>query len=156
MRFIGDFYVKPDQKARTRIQTAERILVRGTRRKPQAPRDVFIQSGPRGILVNWRFPSGYRGDIVGWRVYKDDENSLFCELHDTNTVQHFIETTAGSAPPVVNVFVSSFNSLGIESPKVQAQGSAIAEAGAPIMPHTPPTYTKTYGSGGGTGRYNTY
>jgi len=145
MRYLGDFYLPPAQAQAERIKTAERLRVRGTSRSPLSPRDVFLQSGPRGILVNW-LPPQRNADITGWRVYKDNENSLFAEIHEPSTTQHFIEATAGTTPPVTNVFVSSLNKLGIESPLVMAQGKAIAETGAPAMPITPPTFTTKYTS----------
>lgn len=140
MRYLGDWYTTSDKKQSERIKTTERMEVRGTRQKPDAPRDVFLQSGPRGILVNWR-PPQVPDDVAGWRIYKDDELSLFAEIHEPATTQHFIEATAGASPPVTNIFVSSINKLGIESGnRVQAQGSASVEASAPTMPSTPPTY----------------
>lgn len=145
MRFLGEWYVPVSQKPAERVKTAERMKVRGTSRSPAPPRDVFVQSGPRGVLVNWR-PSQKAPDIIGWRIYKGDENSLFAEIHEPSTTQHFIETTAGSSPPVENIFISSINKLGIESATVQAQGAALTEAGAPIMPDTPPTFNKTFTS----------
>jgi hypothetical protein len=137
-----------------RAQAADMVRTRGTGRVPGLPRDVFLQPGPRGILVNWLPPAGQSSDIVGWRIYKDDETKLFADLKDASTTQHFIEATAGTTPPVTNIFVSSVSNLG-ESPKVQAQSAAIAETGAPTMPVTPPTYTTPYTrivvGGGGSG-----
>lgn len=133
----------PTQRQAARSQAADMVRARGTGQKPQPPRDLFAQSGPRGILFNWRKANGFTDDISGYRIYKDDENTLFAEVHDPRTTQHFIESTAGSTPPVVNLFVSSVNNLGVESAKVQIQASAISEAGAPTMPTTPPTYTYT-------------
>ena len=143
MRFLGEWYTPIDKKPVERIKTAERMKVRGTSRGPQPPRDVFVQSGPRGVLINWR-PPIQNADIAGWRIYKDDEKSLFAEVHEPNTTQHFVEATAGSTPPVGNFFVSAINKLGKESSIVQVQGAATAEASAPTMPSTPPTYTTPY------------
>jgi hypothetical protein len=141
-----------EQRQVARTQAADMVRARGTGKKPLPPRDVFLQSGPRGILVNWLPAVGFTSDIAGWRIYKDNETSLFAEIRDPNTTQHFVETTSASTPPVTNVFVSSINKLGVESTLIQAQGSAVAEAGAPVMPPTPPTFTTPYTSGaGGTG-----
>lgn len=137
-----------EQKQIARAQARDMILTRGTAQRPQPPRDIILQSGPRGLLVTWNLPAGLNTDIQRWRVYKDNENTLYAEVNDRGTRQHFIEVTAGSTPPVVNVFVSSLNALGIESQKVQAQGQAATEAGAPTMPSVPPGYTAA-GSGGG-------
>lgn len=134
------------QRQVARSQAQDMVIARGTGRPPIAPRDVFVQSGPRGILVNWRLGAGYTADIAGFRIYKDDENSHFADILDPNTKQHFIEATSGSTPPVTNIFVSAINSLGVESPKVQAQSQALTEAGAPSMPSTPSTYNNSFGS----------
>lgn len=139
------------ERQASRAQAADVVRTRGTSKVPGMPRDVFIQSGPRGILVNWLAPVGLSSDIAGWRIYKDDEMKLFADLKDPRTTQHFIETTSGATPPVTNIFVSAVNALGLESAKVQAQGAAAAESGAPSMPSTPPTYTTPFdrGSAGG-------
>jgi len=144
-----------EEKQTTKAQAADLVRTRGTSQAPQRPRDLFAQAGPRGILLNWLPPSGFSSDIAGWRIYKDDETKLFAEIRDAQVTQHFIESTAGTTPPVVNLFVSSFNRAGIESPKVQIQGTSLAETGAPSMPSTPPTYTTPYsGSSGNTGGRN--
>lgn len=130
------------QKQNARAQADDMTKVRGTARIPGQPRDVFAQSGPRGVLLNWRLPAGLSSDVAGFRIYKDDETKLFAEIKDPTTTQHFVEVTAGSSPPTTNFFVSSINGLGIESKPVMIQSSATVEAGAPSMPVTPPTYTK--------------
>ncbi len=132
------------QRQAARATAKDSTVVRGTGRTPPAPRDLLAQAGPRGVLLNWRPGARPTTDIGGWRIYKDDENSLFAELKDPGTTQHFIEATAGTTPPITNFFVSSFNKLGVESQKVQIQSSALVEAGAPTMPSTPPTYTVPY------------
>lgn len=141
------------ERQNSRAQAADVVRTRGTSRVPGVPRDIFVQSGPRGILVNWLPPANFSSDIAGWRIYKDDETKLFAEIKDAHTTQHFIEATSGSTPPTVNIFVSSINALGVESPKIQAQGTAVVETGAPVMPATPPTYTVPYTvpQGGGSG-----
>lgn len=137
-----------EQRQLAKSQAKDIILTRGTAQKPQPPRDIVVQSGPRGVLVTWDLPSGFNTDIQRWRVYKGDENTLYAEIMDRGTRQHFIEATAGSVPPATNIFVSSLNNLGVESQKVQAQGQASVEAGAPSMPSVPPGYTDG-GAGGG-------
>lgn len=135
-----------EQRQVVKAQAADIVRSRGTGRTPGVPRDISLQSGPRGILVNWRGPDGFRDDIAGYRIYKGDENTLYAEITDPNTTQHFIETTAGSSPVVTNIMVSSINKLGVESPKtIPMQSQASVEAGAPAMPNTPPTYTDAGG-----------
>jgi hypothetical protein len=134
-----------EERQVARAQASDMVRTRGTGKVPGPPRDVFLQSGPRGLLVNWRMPAGLTSDIAGFRIYKDNEGALFAEIRDPSTTQHFIETTAGSTPPTANIFVSSINKLNVESSLVQAQGSALVEAGAPSMPSTPPSYQGSHG-----------
>jgi len=140
-----------EQKQQAKMQSRDIVLTRGTAQRPQPPRDIIAQSGPRGVLLTWNLPAGFNTDIQRWRVYKDDENTLFADINDRGTRQHFIETTAGATPPVTNYFVSSINSLGVESQKVQVQGIAAVESGAPTMPSVPPGYTAGGSGGGNTG-----
>lgn len=134
----------PQQRFVARSQAADMTIARGTAQKPLPPRDLFVQSGPRGVLLNWRPSAGLNTDIAGWRVYTPTEDSLYAELKDPNTNSHFIEVTAGTTPPTVNFFVSSINKLGNESAKVAILGSATSEAGAPTMPTKPPSYSTNY------------
>ena len=126
-----------------RTQARDMTIARGTGLKPAPPRDIFTQPGPRGVLLNWRAPAVVQ-EVAGYRIYKDDENSLFAEIKDPTTTQHFIESTAGSTPPVTNFFISTFSKLGQESARIQIQAAATVEAGAPTMPSTPPTYGKQF------------
>ena len=130
-----------NEKFNARIQLASVVSTRGTTKVPKPPRDLFTQPGPRGILLNWRFPDGYSADIAGWRIYKGDENSLFAEIRNPLTTQWFVESTAGSAPPTVMLFVSSFNKVGVESLKMSTSGVASAETGAPATPTTPTAFS---------------
>ena len=139
------------QRYVARSTARDLTLTRGTSRKPYPPRGVMCQSAPRGLLVTWNLPAGFNNDIQRWRVYKNDENTLYQEIADRGTRQCFVETTAGSSPPVTNVFVSSINNLGVESAKTPAQGAALTEAGAPAMPNPPPEYNDGGAGGGNTG-----
>lgn len=139
-----------EQRQVARAQARDMTLTRGTAQLPSAPRDIICQSGPRGMLVTWNLPAGFNADIQRWRVYKDDENTLYSEVNDRGTRQCFVETTAGSAPIVTNVFVSSVNALGQESVKIQAQGKASVESGAPSMPSVPPGFNSGAAGGGNT------
>lgn len=134
-----------EERQVARAQAADMNRTRGTSQKPQPPRDLIAQQAPRGIFITWSLPNGFNADIQRWRVYKDTETSLYAESNDRGTRQCLIETTAGATPPTVNIFVSSVNSLGVESQKVQIQGTAATEAGAPSMPSPPPGYTNLGG-----------
>jgi hypothetical protein len=133
-----------NEKLNARVLATTLTITRGTTKVPSPPRDLFVQPGPRGILLNWRFPEGYTADIAGWRVYKGDEQSLFAEIRDPLTTQWFVESTAGTTPPNVMLFVSSFNKIGVESTKLSVTGSATAETGAPSTPTTPPIFSAPF------------
>jgi|SRR5580704_1141845 hypothetical protein len=151
---LRSYGIRQDAQQKTVAKATARdlTLTRGTAQVPQPPRELIAQSGPRGILVTWSLPSGLNTDIQRWRVYKGDENTLYADINDRGTRQCFVEATAGATPPVTNIFISSMNMLGVESPKVQVQGAAIAEAGAPAMPSVPPGYTSGNSGGGSKGR----
>jgi hypothetical protein len=161
MRYPGKWPAKgmaPVDNIAERVKAADLIRVRGTPKIPPPPRDVVAQSAPRGIFLTWNLPTAYY-DIVGWRIYKNDELTLFGEIHDRGTRQEFVETTAGSPSVTTNCFVSAINRYGKESVKVQVQGAAANEAGSPTMPNTPPQFNKGWAGGGntttGSGRYRT-
>lgn len=165
MRYLGNLFgysANPVQRQALRQQQTDILRIRGTAQIPPPPREVTVQSAPRGIFLSWSEPDPRDENarfIAGWRIYKDDDRTLYEEIRDRATRQKFIEATAGSAPPTTNVFVSSINALGKESASVQAQGAAIAETGAPTMPASPAEYTTTYSGGGdrnsGYGKYQT-
>lgn len=135
----------PADKQAERNKALDSLRTRGTPRIPDPPRDVIAQPGSRGVLLAWGLPAVFF-DIVGWRIYKGDENTLYHELRDRGTRQMFVEATAGTTPPNNNFFISSMNAFGKESQKVQIQGKATAETGAPSMPGAPPGYTSGAGS----------
>lgn len=138
--------MSPGQKFNARVQAADLTRTRGTKTLPQPPRDIIAQSAPRGLLVTWNYPV-VNQDIQRWRVYKGDESTLFAEIKDRGTRQCFVDATAGVSPPTVNIFVSSMNSAGVESARIQVQGKAIAEIGAPTLPTSPPEYNSVNSGG---------
>lgn len=142
MRFPGTWPAKGQQvnMPNERQKTMDFLRTRGTAKRPQAPRDLIAQSGPRGVLLTWNNPQRFT-DIVGWRIYKTDENTLYTEIRDRGNRQCFVESTAATTSPVSNFFVSSLNALGKESTKIQSQKAALNESGSPTMPGSPPGYT---------------
>jgi len=154
MRFIGQW---PGQGVPVNITTERQkaldaLRSRGTLKLPQAPRDVIAQSASRGVFLTWGLPQVYF-DIVGWRIYRGDENTLFTEIRDRGNRQCFVEATASATSPVTNFFVSSINQLGRESQKVQVQQAAANESNVPANPPTPPGYTNySVDRSSGTGR----
>ena len=154
MRFIGQW---PGQGVPVNITTERQkaldaLRSRGTLKLPQAPRDIIAQKASRGVFLTWGLPQVYF-DIVGWRIYRGDENTLFTEIRDRGNRQCFVEATASATSPVTNFFVSSINQLGRESQKVQVQQAAANESNVPANPPTPPGYTNySVDRSSGTGR----
>lgn len=108
----------------------------GVTARPQPPRNLQPQSGSRKVLVTWDAPIVADG-IVGYKIYTNNEGSLLDTLYDPNVRQYSAPASAGSSPPTKNIFISSF-SKNSESVKVQIQGKASVEAGAPADPSVPP------------------
>lgn len=154
MRFPGKWPAKgmtPDDLQRERQLTLDRLRDRGTAKRPLPPRELIAQPAPRGVFLTWSLPERNYQDIVGWRVYKNDENTLYHDLADRGVRKLFVEATAATVSPKFNMFVSSLNGLGKESPKIQIQGAAANESGAPTMPGVPPGYNSGGAGGGDTG-----
>lgn len=136
----------PADKMQARLQTVDFIRQRGTAKVPPPPRDLQAQASSRGILVTWAMPDSDQNLISGWKIYKDDDNTLFASISDRGARQYLIPATAGSSPPTVNIFISSVNPLGLESNRVQIQGSSTAETGAPSVASAPPGFSDGNGS----------
>lgn len=111
------------------------VKANGPSSRPNPPRNLQAQSGSRKVLVTWDTPIVSDG-IVGYKIYKDNEGSLLDSVYDPNVRQYPVPASSGSTPPSVNIFVSSFTKRD-ESIKVQVQGAATAEAGAPADPKPP-------------------
>lgn len=144
--YSGTKIQTPDERWQTRQQVTDFVRQRGTEKPPAPPRDIIPQSSSRGVFLVWALPPGQNQDIAGWRIYKDDENTLLDKIPDRGTRKYFVPASSGSTPPTINIFVSSVNSLGVESAKVQVQAKATAETGAPSIPSVPTGYTQGGGS----------
>lgn len=142
---------RPMTKAE-RLMFDQQVANQGSPRRPDPPRDVFVQSGSRKVLLTWKLPP-HSDDIRRWRIYRDTEKNLVMEVADRGTRQMYLDVSAGTTPPTYNFFVSSVNAAGVESVKVQVQGKATAETGAPSDPPPPPGYTNE-SSGGGDKTFN--
>lgn len=118
----------------------------GTTARPQPPRNLQAQSGSRKILVTWDAPI-VAGGILGYKIYTDNEGSLLDSIYDPNVRQYSVPASAGSSPPTKNIFISSI-SKNSESVKVQIQGKASVEAGAPSDPSVPPASAASGTTGG--------
>lgn len=141
------YQAEPAKRYALRSQSVDMVIARGTSKKPLPPRDIIPQSGVQGVLVSWSLGAGFTGDINGWRIYKDDENTLYASIRDKGTRQYFVPASSGASPENINIFVSSINALGVESQKVQVQGKSLP-TGSTTVPSSPPGFTSG-GSGGG-------
>lgn len=143
--YMNPSELSQSQVYRTRQQATDFIRQRGTSDQPGAPRDIIVQASALSVLISWSLPAGDSSDISGWRVYTPDEGTLAPggSIQDRGVRQLSVPGTSGLA---LNVFVSSVNALGVESTKVQAQGTSAAFAGAPPVPSAPPGYSSTGGS----------
>ena len=158
MRFVGQWPGQgvPVNITNERQKALDMLRGRGTLRRPQAPRDLIAQPGSRGVFLTWGLPQVFF-DIVGWRIYKDNENTLYTEIRDRGNRQCFVEATAAATSPITNFFISSINQLGRESQKVQVQKAAANESSVPAMPPPPPGYTSYSNDlSSGTGRIRLY
>lgn len=146
MRFTGKWPSKalPVDMAKERQSTMDFIRNRGTAKRPDPPRDVIAQSSSRGVLLSWNNPQIFF-DVIGWRIYKGDENTLYAENRDRGSRQCFVECTAGTASPMNNFFISSINQLGKESQKIQVQQAALNESGAPATASSPSGFSSYSG-----------
>lgn len=130
------------ERQNARAQAADIVRTRGTSRTPQAPISLAAQPGPQNLLVTWDYPP-VNSDIQKWRVYKNDENTLFTEISDRGNRQCVVFGT--NAVPL-NVFVSSVNAFGMESPKAFVQGTPSAATAA--VPGVPSGYNSVASGGG--------
>lgn len=126
-------------RALDRQQAANQIRSQGTPRLPQAPRDVQVQSAAGGVQVSWKLPTTH-DNVAGWRVYLNTETNLAAQIRDKGTRQIFIPLGSGPTPPMVNIMVSSFTTLGRESGKVIKQGGPAVQTTATTVPSVPPGY----------------
>lgn len=136
----------PDGTYLTRDAAKTFISVNGTQDIPPAPRTLQAQSGSRKVLVTWDLPAK-KDDISGWKIYTGTENGLLDTVRDGSVRQYAVPASSGATPSTQNIFISSFNIAGIQSKKVQVQGTASVEASAPPDP-TPPAGSPASGDTG--------
>jgi hypothetical protein len=112
-----------------RRDISDRILTRGTGRRPDPPRDVFFQSGSRGGLITWKLPV-VNWDVAGYRIYKDTENNLYEEIKDRGRRQEYIElSAAASSPLVITAIARASNVVTVTVNNSYRQGDSIVVAG---------------------------
>jgi hypothetical protein len=108
---------------------------------------VQLQATSGGVLVTWKLAEDSDGQEL-WRVYSPDDTTVFEEMADRAKRQCIVQA---SSEAVVNVFVSALNVYGMESQKVQAQGTAATWTGQPPAASPPPGYQEEESGGGDTG-----
>jgi hypothetical protein len=132
--------------ASARVSAVTQIRAHGSARRPKAPRDILVQPGPGGVLVQWKLPADF-GNITGWRICVGTENNLAIDIRDKGTRQYFVPLTSGAVPPVTNLFLSAVNGF-VESPKVQVQVQALPDATSPgPIPDPVPGYDGQFHGG---------
>jgi len=129
--------------------------VAGARKRPLPPRNLVAQGGSLQILLTWNAPQR-NDDVTGYRIYKDNESNLIHVVTDPNTRQFTVSVPANTS---VGLYVSSVNSLGVESIKVAVIGKSNTDqyvvtgttgGTGGSTPPRPPGY-ENEPTGGGTG-----
>jgi hypothetical protein len=131
----GNYLERSAEKQRV----ASHLRVRGSVRRPDAPRDAAAQPASRGVLLTWKLPQ-FHDDVAGWRVYMNTESNLVSQIRDKGTRQIFVPLSTSATPTPVNLMVCAFSTLGRESAKIIIQATPLAETGAPAIPVPPPGY----------------
>lgn len=107
----------------------DKIVSRGTSKQPEAPRDLQFQTGSRGGLLTWKLPVS-SADVSGYRVYKDDEASLYEEIQDRGRRQEYIELTATPSGSVaITAIARAANIVTVTVAKVVRKGDSVVVAG---------------------------
>jgi hypothetical protein len=131
-------------------------VLAGSRKRPDPPRSLISQSGSLEALITWNAPQKF-ADIVGWRVYRDNESSLVDSIFDPNSRQYKPKLPANTPTAF---YVSSINSLNVESIKIQIIATAnndqmvVSGTGGGTngtTPSRPPGYGGEPGGGGSRG-----
>jgi len=107
---------------RAKRRSGDLFNARGLATRPPPPRNIIVSGTHAVLIVKWDAPAFPLVNYVnGWRIYLDTESNLVASISDAalTTYQVSIGDTQKH-----NIFVSSLNRMGLESRKVQAQGSA--------------------------------
>lgn len=98
-------------------QNSDLLIARGSGKLPSPPRGVRSEASSHKVSIDWE-PASIRTEVKGWRLYQGDESTLIMQIADKETMHAEVYVPSAG---VYNFFVSSINSLGKESPKVQTQ-----------------------------------
>jgi len=102
-------------------ETSATITPLASRRKrPDPPRSIIPQPGSLEALLTWNAPQK-ANDIVGWRIYKDNEGNLIDSILDPAARQYRPKLPANTPTAF---YISSINGRGRESIKVQVIATA--------------------------------
>jgi hypothetical protein len=111
-----------------RRDISDRILTRGTGRRPDPPRDVFFQPGSRGGSLTWKLPV-VNWDIAGYRIYKDTEENLYEKAGDRGKRQEYVELSAAATVSVVITAISrTGNVVSVTANNTARQGDSVVIA----------------------------
>lgn len=118
-----------------------------SRRRPRPPVSLVAQVGTSNVVLTWNAPQDL-SNILGFNVYKDNENNRVLNINDPNTRQAIMPMPASPT----SFFVSAYNALR-ESIKVQV--IAPASSGGGSLPSSPSGWSNdpTGGGGGGKGLF---
>lgn len=110
---------RPVMERITTELAAQTLILSGSRRRPEPPRNIQAQGGSLEILLTWNAPTQAKG-IVGWKVYKDNEGNLIAEIRDFDVRQYKHKMPASTTAAF---YVSSFTPKA-ESIKAQVLGTS--------------------------------
>ena len=107
---------------RAKRRSGDLFNARGPASRPASPRNIIVTGAHAALTVKWDAPTlPLANYVTGWRVYLDTESNLIGSISDAALTTYQVSV---SDTHKHNIFVSSLNRLGLESRKVQAQGSA--------------------------------
>jgi hypothetical protein len=111
-----------------RRDLSDKILTRGTARRPKPPRGLIFQAGSRGGSLIWSLPS-LNEDIAGYRIYKETENNLYEEIKDRGRRQEYIELSAAAVNPIAITAISrTGNVVTVTANQSYRQGDSVVIA----------------------------
>lgn len=127
-----------------RVRAVTQVRAHGTKKIPDIPRSVVVQSGQGGALVTWNLPTRYN-DVTGYRIYVGSEKNLAVQIRDRGTRQAFIPLSTGASPaPITSIYVSTVNGFR-ESGRIQLKTSA--QAGSTTVPQPTTDFLNQFSGG---------
>lgn len=104
-----------------RQQNSDIVKAKGTGKKPSPPRELSCVAINSAVNLTWKPPQS-ASDIVRWRVYRYDENTMVQDISDVGTLKATVDLSDAPSASAL-LFVSSVNAAGVESVKVPVRTS---------------------------------